>query len=1209
MNLGGVISCSLVLVFLARQTTCEETYDIPVAINALIQVSTQISPTAKIFYDMDKDFYSKVTVIDAALNSEQHVEETIQKAIKVVFLTVASSHVSKTLKQSDLRYKTKSKWSYTVDVQSILEASQGTLSSINENTVIYKIQQNAMKVLEERFQFQSSEILNRLNLGFMGYYAVDEAKWINVVGIIVEKVIANRSDALHLTSCYLAEMINKTVAQVKGFTLNEVDMYIYNTTMLLGKLPEYSNDVTTRLYQTFNMTPTDLARISNRNLAEINKMILHDVLKLFTKSVLQKLRVTENEITEKDSSFNPKMLLSCTDKWNPFLTITIAESFHNSAETMAIEIDTLSALIDSPYPDVQRLTIIEMIDLLEMTIDPLSTEKTLVEATMLSNVLTHHGSDKIDNKSDNVFYVIYRFTNFTERQLTILYGWTSDDYLFSSMFTLEEVNNVCKIDPLKYDLLALAKLTVGQMGDISCQSFNVLREIWKKKTLEYIQHQYSPGKQLPLDIAISMMVSQLTKAPSTINYRVLNITSEAEQLISKLSINNITAVSTYQSDYLKTLSFQDIIGILVHLKRNGSFDRQVVSHFILASLTPSLTSTPAQIYTTNDKFPTSTDQKSHTTTEVLNTSHDLDKHATVPISSKPFLLSPSNLLKLTSTDHMPQKTTIQTSNQINITIPQKRTGTDTKTRQLPSPTTTKYLNTESVPYSKIMPTLNFKNITSSYSSTILKHTLDESNMVNYSKSTIEQIHSTYHVLTYHVSSTTMSHPNSSSVGLHRNSNIETLKNISIAKSTVPITSSLSASYSSNVSNLANINRTTSKQHFIVYTSHSGMISSSKGLYNSKTAISQEDYETSISSTRAVGIMTEQTITASRNTDSNVTVVDRSKELKPSTVTNVRFSTTSKYLAGSKINTLTPRLNSSYKLSTNVSQTNAYSLPTSVHQSDQSETSLLPTVGNQSLSITYSKTQIHLLTNSSMNTDNKKTSLRTQSLLTTKTEFRVISLNPKPNLTTTTKDITFSVTPQNTISHTTSTKMMLNTTKSSLAMAGIDASSKEDFSSRSNNSSPHMISLVIQTTMFTSTQTSTSLVTSLLPTTTIVMGEKMSSRVSTNTEVSSMIEPSSTMNVSPTTTVSLITTRTSSAVKPSHTTSINVQHVKTSSPYLSTAASPTPPILSQPTKMSTTSLATSMTSLVKPSTTVSGASSSSTQKPGKVKIVKNDLLVQ
>jgi hypothetical protein len=35
----------------------------------------------------------------------------------------------------------------------------------------------------------------------------------------------------------------------------------------------------------------------------------------------------------------------------------------------------------------------------------------------------------------------------------------------------------------------------------------------------------------------------------------------------------------------------------------------------------------------------------------------------------------------------------------------------------------------------------------------------------------------------------------------------------------------------------------------------------------------------------------------------------------------------------------------------------------------------------------------------------------------------------------------------------------------------------------------------------------------------------------------------------------------------------------------------------------------MTSLVKPSTTVSGASSSSTQKPGKVKIVKNDLLVQ
>jgi hypothetical protein len=126
-----------------------------------------------------------------------------------------------------------------------------------------------------------------------------------------------------------------------------------------------------------------------------------------------------------------------------------------------------------------------------------------------------------------------------------------------------------------------------------------------------------------------------------------------------------------------------------------------------------------------------------------------------------------------------------------------------------------------------------------------------------------------------------------------------------------------------------------------------------------------------------------------------------------------------------------------------------------------------------------------------------------------------------------------------------------------------------------------------------------------------------------TEVSSMIEASSTMNVLPTNTVISTqeppmekpstnlnhpTSTITAVVKPSlntnshATTSINVPHVQTSSPYLSVAL-PTLPIMSQPTKVSTTSLATSMTSLVKPSTTISGASSSSIQKPGKVKIMK------
>ena len=1187
MNLGEAFLRNVVLMFLIYEGKCEDTYDIPVTFNPLIQGAVEIESTVKLFYDKDKPFYSRVTVIDAASSAQQRVRDTIQKTINVVFLTVASSHVSKTLKLSDLKYTTKSNWSYSVDVDSILEASQGTLESINHDTIIYKIQENAMKVLEKRFEFESSEIRTQLSLEPIDYYAVDETKWINVVGIIVKKVIEKRSEDLHLTSCYLAEMIGETVARMEGFTLHEVDMYIYNTTMLMEKLPEYRDDVVERLYQTFKITPAELASISSTDVSAINNMILHDVLQLFTNSVLEKLRVKANEVIDRDPSFDTNMLLSCTDKWNPFLTIIIDESFHNSAEAMAVEIETLSALINISYAEITQYTITQMINLLESTIDPLTTEKKLVEATRLSRVLELHGSDKIDNKNDNIFEVIYRFTNFTERQLTTLYEWTSDDYLFSSMFTLQDVNNVCTIDAVNYDLLTLARLTtvVGQMGDIQCQSFSVLREIWNRENVNFLEDKYSPGKQLPLDIPISMMVSQLTKAPSTINYRVLNITSEAEKLISSLSINNITAVTTYQSSYLKKLSFQDIIGIIVHLNRNGSFDHQVVSHYILTSLTPSLISTPTHIHTTNNKFATSTGQKSHTTTAVLNTPRDSDEHVTVVTSSNLFLPSSSNLLELTSTAHIPHYTTIKKSDQLNRTIELKPTTFVTKTRRLQSSTTKQYHNSEfvSISHSKMPATINLNNITSSYRSATPKYTLDD-----YSRSSIFP---SYNLLTKHASSATTKHLNSPSTSHDRNSQIKSVRNSTFITSTMQlhVTPSLRDSYFSNSNKLASINHTTSKQRFMEYTTtstlHSSTTSSSKDLNVSKSTMSQRYYQHNISSTTTVRVKTWQTLTVSLSSvANNVTAVYKSKELKSSTVlANVTFPSATKTLSRSKMNTFSPRLNSSYKLSTNALQTKNHTLSTFVHQSN---------------------------TKTSLNTQNTQSLSTDITLSTILTGSQVPSLTREQKITTTTNDITSIVTSYHTTSYTTSTKVMASTTKSSPAMAGIDASSKEHFSSRANNSLPNTISLVIQTTQST-------MLTSIKTTSTaIVIPKEITS--------SARVEPSSTMNVfttntifstqgppsekpstntnQPTTTFSTVD-KASSTIN-SHTTSVNVPHVQTSSPHLSTI--PTPPISSQPTKVSTTSLATNMASTVKPNTTRLGASSSRIQKPGKVKTLPKNI---
>ena len=751
MDIGQVILCCIfMLLFTARQVTCEDTYDIPVVFNPLIQDSVTIDSIAKLFYNMDEDFYSKVTVIDVAIHAEQRVQDIIQKTIGAVFLTVASSHVSGTFTANNLLHPTKSKWSYTVDVKSISKASQGELSNIDGKTLIYKIQENAMKVLEARFEFEKNEILDRLDLQLMNYYAVDEPMWIEVVGIIAEKVIANRSGLLNLTTCYLADMLNKTDAQIQGFTLNEVDAHIYDTTMLLKKLPLYRENLLAKLYDTFQITVTDLSRISNTGLSEINTMILHDVLELFTDSVLRKLRVLANEIIQKDSSFDPEMLLSCTDKWQPFVTIVIPESFDNAAETMAIEVETLLALINISYSEIQQFTITEAIDLLEVTIDPLSAQKKLVEATPLSSVLQRHGSDKMDSKKDNVFQVIYTFTNFTESQLTTLYGWTSEDYMFSSMFTLEEASYVCELHVLNYDLLALAKLAVGQIGDIACQSFNALREIWERKTIKFLEDKFS-SEQLASDIPISVMISQLTKAPSKINYRVLNVTSEVAKLISNLSINNITLVTTYRSSYLKTLPFQDVIGIALHLKHNGSFDRQVVSNFSLTSLTPSLKLTSIYFHTTT-KYHTNPQyiQKSHKFTTILKPTSYVNTHTTLITSRNTSLSFSSNLLKLTSS-FMAQNTTMQISYK---TISPQCTATCNETHQLQSSTVKDYVIAVSlsISKSKVQSSLTPKNITSS---SPRKYELEKSNILNYSKSIAEQIGSTYQI-----SSTTTSfvHP-------------------------------------------------------------------------------------------------------------------------------------------------------------------------------------------------------------------------------------------------------------------------------------------------------------------------------------------------------------------------------------------------------------------------------------------------------------------
>ena len=376
-------------------------------------------------------------------------------------------------------------------------------------------------------------------------------------------------------------------------------------------------------------------------------------------------------------------------------------------------------------------------------------------------------------------------------------------------------------------------------------------------------------------------------------------------------------------------------------------------------------------------------------------------------------------------------------------------------------------------------------------------------------------------------------------------------------------------------------------------------------------------------------MTEQEIPVSRNIG-NTTVAFTSTTLQPSIVINSTYSRTSKYLAEKELITFTKRLHSSYNASINVSLTTS-SAPTSVYQSKQSKMSLLPTVESQSLNITSTVTKLLHLITSFINTDHTNTSLSTinvptETISSRKTESQVIT--SKPNFSKTKTSMTFSITSHNTRSYATSTTVMVNTTISSPVMADIDASFRGDFQSKANHSSPNMISLIIQitrteNTMLSNVEASTPIVTSLLSTTKITTPKQMTSpnTPSTKTEISSIAEASSTMKVfaatteiltqePPTEKQSTPTSTIIAVVKPSSnrnlvTLSMIEKHSKTSSSYFSTSTVlPTPPILSQSTKVSNSSLPARLTPFVAPGTTKSEATSSSIQKPGRVRLVRH-----
>lgn len=545
-------------------------YTIPISLNPFIQSPISLSGFMNDMYKADIDFYSNVTLTDVSDNTERYLEDLIAKKLSVVFFTTASSHIAGTLTLSDLKYTSRSKWSYNIPVENMLMASNGSISIFNQDTELYKFQELAMKILENRYNFTVSTIRSKLGLTVMEFLGANEKQWVDIVGIIADTVIKNRCEKLNLTPCYLAKLINKTLDEMRSFTLNEIDMHLYNTSILIHKLPAFLNTTLTSFYRTFNITLSQLAKMRSANISTVQTMGIKDLIQLFTVVTLQNFHLSLEDISKKYKKSQMDILVPCPNDWDSFEVIVVQEAFENEAKNMSITNMTLASLIGIPYSNVSTFSLKNMQQLQTATIWPVKEDKKMIELTNLFMLMNVHGPQIINSTADSAFTLIEAITSFTRSQLSLIYHWTYNDYQFSGMFSVADLVESCTLDVYNYSLLSLAELNVGNIGErSSCNSFAALRGIWDQNTVIELENVFASQGRHPINMTIQNILRSLTNASSKLIFRVLNVSSEVQNLCSNVSLYQISVQTSYSISFLKSISFQDLINLAVNLKQNG----------------------------------------------------------------------------------------------------------------------------------------------------------------------------------------------------------------------------------------------------------------------------------------------------------------------------------------------------------------------------------------------------------------------------------------------------------------------------------------------------------------------------------------------------------------------------------------------------------------------------------------------------------------
>ena len=558
---GTAVLAFITLQVLTKIVECAdvETYTIPLSLNPIIQSPIELGGTEKLFYDQDPEFYSNVTLTDVSLNTEQDLKEIVPKKLTVIFFTVASSYVGKTIKISDLKYLSGSKWSYSIPVVELIAGSEGSVTNLHEGMELYIFQELGMTFLEKRYNFSMSDIQNKLGLSTMEFFGASEEQWIKIVGYITEEMINRKSEELGLTPCYLAKLLNKTEKDIREFTLNQVDENIYNISSLQKKLPEFKETVLTK---TFNVTPADLAKLSGLNVTTINYIGLRDQIQLFTASIFQRFDLSVHEIATKYKKSSDDILTPCPEEWDSLQTLVVQEAFEKEARNISLSNTTLALLIQIPYSNISKMSLDEMEHLIKTTIREVKEKIRIIEQKKI-HMLTHEGGQSL---KENTFALIEAVTNFSRSELSLIHGWKETHYLFAELFSIADLIHSCTSQLHNRTLLEVAMINAGEDSDL-CMTFSALQKIWRKATIKEVEQQF--GNQLSNSTIENMLLS-LTGANLTFINRVLDLSEDARVLCANVTLDHISKATTQTTIQLKQMSFQYIVGLVEELKANGT---------------------------------------------------------------------------------------------------------------------------------------------------------------------------------------------------------------------------------------------------------------------------------------------------------------------------------------------------------------------------------------------------------------------------------------------------------------------------------------------------------------------------------------------------------------------------------------------------------------------------------------------------------------